>query len=196
MHVLWHLAAISVLAFALVTVAHLLAAVLLDGPPFSAEALGRDLYSNLTLVAFCLLAFDALLHAVTRPSQEPARTVEPSVRPQLRAVGSPVFEVQSRGALHRITADEIDWIEAQGNYVALHVGRDCHLIRGTLTSLEVQLGSDIFIRAHRSALVSLRRVSGVRRLPSGDAVALLTSGCEVRVSRTYAAALKTRLLES
>jgi two-component system, LytTR family, response regulator len=68
------------------------------------------------------------------------------------------FVIKAGGRVFFVRAEEIDWIEAAGNYVKLHVGNDAHLFRETMNSLEAQLDSDVFFRIHRSHIVNIERV--------------------------------------
>ena len=63
--------------------------------------------------------------------------------------------VKSGGRVVFLRAADIDWIEAAGNYVTLHVGRDRHMLRATMNSLEPKLDSEEFVRIHRSTIVNL-----------------------------------------
>ncbi|HZJ45296.1 MAG TPA: LytTR family DNA-binding domain-containing protein [Pyrinomonadaceae bacterium] len=77
---------------------------------------------------------------------------------------------------------EIDWIEADDYYSAVHVGDKKHLIRESLTSLDDRLGSDRFLRVHRSAIVNLERIRELRN-DGGESVLILRDGSRVPVSR-------------
>lgn len=99
--------------------------------------------------------------------------------------------VKSHGRVHFVSADEIDWVEAAGNYVRLHVGSSRFLVRETLTRLEERLDPSGFARIHRSALVNLDRVHEMRHWSSGEYLVVLVDGTELKLSRTY----RDRLLE-
>lgn len=68
--------------------------------------------------------------------------------------------VKSGGRLFFLRADEIDWVEAAGNYVRLHVGAESHLLRETMNSIETRLNPDTFFRIHRSRIVNIERIKG------------------------------------
>jgi two-component system LytT family response regulator len=93
--------------------------------------------------------------------------------------------VKSAGRLSFVRLDEIDWIEAADNYVRLHVGRDEHLIRETMSGLESRLDPARFVRAHRSAILNVERVQEVRPIFHGDYEVLLRSGATIPVGRNY-----------
>jgi two-component system LytT family response regulator len=82
-----------------------------------------------------------------------------------------------------VRVDEIDWIEAAGNYAILHLGKTTHILRETMTHLEATLPEEIFFRASRSALVNLHRVRELHPLPGGQHVMLLHDGQKVPTTR-------------
>lgn len=78
--------------------------------------------------------------------------------------------------------DEIDWIEADDYYAAIHASGRRHLIRESLASLEQRLDSSRFVRAHRSAIVNIDRVRELRR-EANETFLVLRNGMRVPVSR-------------
>jgi two-component system LytT family response regulator len=82
-----------------------------------------------------------------------------------------------------IPVEEIDWLEAAGNYVVLHVRKETHILRDTMGSLETQLPAD-FVRVSRSAIVNLRRVKEIQAVSPGEHVAILTDGQRVAMTRS------------
>ena len=78
---------------------------------------------------------------------------------------------------------ELDWAEADGNYVNLHFGKESHLQREKLSALEAQLDPARFVRVHRSALVNVDRVRELRQSFHGDYTIVLQSGSEVPLGR-------------
>jgi two-component system, LytTR family, response regulator len=99
------------------------------------------------------------------------------------------FTVRTGRRITFVLADEIDWIEAVGDYAALHVGNKNPLLRETLTALEARLDPEKFIRIHRSAIVQVSRICELRTLSNRELRLRLTSGADLKVSRTY----RTRL---
>jgi two-component system LytT family response regulator len=99
--------------------------------------------------------------------------------------------VKSVGRVFFLRTDEVDWIEAAGNYAKLHVGREGHLIRETMNGLESKLNPDKFLRIHRSTLVNIDRIKELSPLFSGDYTVMLKNGVELTLSRNY----RDRLLE-
>jgi two-component system, LytTR family, response regulator len=84
-----------------------------------------------------------------------------------------------------VPVETIDWLEAEGNYVRLHCGREAHLVRATLSGMEEQLDPRRFTRIHRSTIVNLDRVKEVRPWFAGDYLVKLHDGSELRLSRRY-----------
>jgi two-component system LytT family response regulator len=78
---------------------------------------------------------------------------------------------------------EIDWIEADDYYAAVHAGGRRLLVRESLASLEQRLGRSLFVRAHRSAIVNLSRIRELRSQPSGESAIVLRDGTEIPLSR-------------
>lgn len=84
-----------------------------------------------------------------------------------------------------VKATDIDWIEADRNYVHLHIGRETHTIRERMSHLEATLDPALFARIHRSTIVNLNRVSDMQQWFSGDQVLILKDGTRLRLSRNY-----------
>lgn len=92
-----------------------------------------------------------------------------------------------------VSIDDIDWIEAQGDYAEIHVGTRTHLIRESLNTLAERLDPEDFLRIHRSAIVHLNRIASVVSLPNRDCTVALHNGTSLRVSRTYSDHLRKLL---
>lgn len=91
----------------------------------------------------------------------------------------------ARDRIQFIPAAAVDWIEADGNYMKLHVGDSVHRIRATLSSLEDALDPSVFVRIHRSTIVNVRRVREVQPWFGGDYLAILEDGQKLKVSRNF-----------
>jgi len=103
------------------------------------------------------------------------------------------FLVKKLGREFLVKVDHIDWIEASGNYVNLHVGERLYPLRETMAGIQQRLVGQGFARVHRSAIVNLDRVREIEPFDTGDARAHLLGGGVVPVSRRYRQALKERL---
>jgi two-component system LytT family response regulator len=93
--------------------------------------------------------------------------------------------IRDGGRVFFLRADEIDWIEAAGNYVRLHAGKEEHLYRETMTKLEAQLNPEHFARIHRSAIVNTERIKELQPFFRGDYVIVLRDNQKLTLSRTY-----------
>jgi two-component system LytT family response regulator len=91
--------------------------------------------------------------------------------------------VKSSGRVYFLKIDEIDWIEAEGNYVRLHVGTNSHLLRETMKGMEAALDPDRFIRIHRSTIVNTERIRELQPLFHGEYAVILTDGTRLVASR-------------
>lgn len=97
--------------------------------------------------------------------------------------------VRETGRVTFLKPRDVDWIEADGNYLRLHSGKESFLIRETMTSIEARLAPKNFLRVNRSALVNLERVREWQPLFHGDSLLILHDGGRVPVSRVYRANL-------
>jgi len=83
-----------------------------------------------------------------------------------------------------IAPEQIDWIEASGNYAILHVDRQNHLLRETMAHLESVLPSSGFMRVSRSAIIRLSRVKEIQTTPTGHHFAVMRTGMRVCVTKS------------
>lgn len=100
------------------------------------------------------------------------------------------FAVRERGRVFFVSADEIDWIEAVGDYAGLHIGKRTHLLREPLAVLEARLDPGKFARIHRSSIVALDRVTQLQARTNRDWTVTLRDGHSLNVSRTYSERLR------
>ena len=147
-------------------------------------------FDQFAVAAFDVAAVDYLLkpveperleRAVTRMRDrigEPAPALPPS--PWTRE-----FWVPHRSGIVRIAAGDIDLVEAERDYMRLHVGPRSFLLHETITGLERQLDPAQFVRLHRSTLVRRDRIAGFRHNGAGTWEAQLRDGRWLRVGRTY-----------
>lgn len=150
---------------------------------------------------------EAFRRARTRLEMEAATDQRRDIASLLRSIGAsgsgrPMgaagregrMMIKSHGRVHFISASEIDWVEAAGNYIRLHIGSSSHLVRESLVRLEERLDSARFVRIHRSALVNLDRVKEMRHWSSGEYLVVLTDGTELKLSRRYRDSLLDRVI--
>ena len=91
--------------------------------------------------------------------------------------------IKSNGRIILLKTDEIDWIEAEHNYVRLHTRGATHMIRETMTALALKLNSLRFRRIHRSTIVNVDRIKEIQSWFRGDAIVVLDNGQRLTASR-------------
>jgi two-component system, LytTR family, response regulator len=101
--------------------------------------------------------------------------------------------IKSGGRVTLLRVDEIEWIDAQGDYVRIHVGKGWHLLRETMKNLEARLNPSRFVRIHRSTIVNLEKVKELQPYFRGDYVVVLQNGTTLKLSRGYRAHLEAKL---
>jgi two-component system LytT family response regulator len=168
------------------------------------EMLGADLppavvfvtaYDKYALRAFEAGALDYLLKPFDNARFE--RVLERAKQRIAEGRSAPrskeLLAVKSAGQVVFLKISEIDWIEAADYYSCLHVGAKSHLLRRSLAELEQELDQSVFCRIHRSAIVKLDRVRGLKLNENGEYDVLLTTGSSLRLSRRYRKQLQSRL---
>ena len=80
---------------------------------------------------------------------------------------------------------DIDWIDAAGDYMCVHVKGETHIMRTTMKELEAKLDPTIFQRVHRSTIVNLERVEKVSSHINGEFHLTLNCGSSLKMSRSY-----------
>jgi two-component system, LytTR family, response regulator len=93
--------------------------------------------------------------------------------------------VRSGTRIRFVHVDDIDYLEAQGNYIAVFGGEREELIRDTLTAMETKLDPKTFVRIHRRFIVRRSRIVELEPLPGGEFVVTLASGKRLLSGRTY-----------
>ena len=168
------------------------------------ELLGRNLplaivfvtaYDQYALRAFEAGALDYLLKPFDNARFELALS-RAKHRIRLGRDRAPKLErvvIKTAGQISFVKISEIDWIEAADYYACLHVGARSHLLRRSLSDLEEDLDPNAFCRVHRSSIVNLERVRGLKLTPDGEYEVLLDTGTSVRLSRRYRKQLQERL---
>lgn len=101
--------------------------------------------------------------------------------------------IKISGRVVLLKVDDIDFIEADGNYAKLHIGRKAHLLREKMHDLEQRLDPARFVRIHRSVIVNLDRIKEMHPHFNGDYIVVLDDGRQLRLSRTRRENLEARL---
>jgi len=87
--------------------------------------------------------------------------------------------------IYYVRLRDVDWIEADGNYVRLHTGNKSHLLRRAMRQLIEELDLRQFARIHRSAIVNIERIERLRAQPDGDYLVVLSTGARLKMLRKY-----------
>ena len=95
------------------------------------------------------------------------------------------LHIKDRGVITCVRVADIDYIDAAGDYMCIHVGSETHILRETMKSMEARLDPGVFQRVHRSTIVNLDQVKAVHPHANGECFLTLHSGRELKVSRSY-----------
>lgn len=135
--------------------------------------------------AFEVAAVDYLLKPFDRRRFDQAieRAKKSGGRP--RELPAAFFTVRKRDRMLLVAVRDVEWIEAEGKYVRIHVREQSHLIRDGIAAVEARLDPRQFVRIHRSTIVNLRRIAELQRGEGGDYIVLLHSGARLTLSRRY-----------
>ena len=93
--------------------------------------------------------------------------------------------IKSEGRIFFIKTGDIDWVEAAGNYVTLHVGGEAYLMRETMAGMEEKLDPKQFIRIHRSHIVNIESIKEIKPWFNGEYHVDLKDGMQLTLSRKY-----------
>lgn len=161
-------------------------------------------YDQYALEAFDVHAIDYLLKpfdrerftkALDRARAEHEKQQIESVREQLTALLADVeakreqyperLVVKVSGRVIFVKVEDIDWVDAAGNYVRLHAGGKSHMLRETMGGLEKRLDPKQFLRIHRSTIVNIERIRELQQQFHGDYLVVLDNGQRLTLSRSY-----------
>ena len=134
---------------------------------------------------------ERLIRAVARVGEGRSAGMGIESSPKEESTYAEEFWVPHRSELIRIAAEDIERIEAERDYMRLHVGGRSFLLHQTIASLEQRLDPARFIRLHRSAIVRRDRIRKLRHDGSGVWFADMGDEGELRIGRTYLAAAKS-----
>jgi two-component system LytT family response regulator len=101
--------------------------------------------------------------------------------------------IKAGGRVTILGVKDIDWIEAEGDYVKIHAGRAWHLLRETMKHLETQFDPARFVRIHRSTIVNVERIKELQPYFRGEYVVILQDGTSLKLSRGYKEHLEAAL---
>lgn len=168
-------------------------------------------YPDYALRAFDVRALDYLLkpfapprfrRALARAREELARLETDQLVRHVARLGSagppsrPASDrlmVKADGRVYLVRTEDLDWVEAAGNYLRLHVGPATHMVRQTMNAIEAQLDPEQFLRIHRSQMVNIDRIRELQPLLNGEYAVVLRSGERLTLSRGYRERVRSRL---
>jgi two-component system, LytTR family, response regulator len=166
-------------------------------------------YDAFALRAFEVHAVDYLLKPFTRARFEsamnhvlqrlatPTRGSDDHVRALLDAIRAERqadrVAIRTEQGVYFVRIEELDWIEADGNYLKLHGGAQSHTLRETLKNFERRLDPARFLRVHRSVIVNIDSIQRLEPWFHGEYVIVLRDGKKLMSSRTYSHRLQAVL---
>lgn len=156
--------------------------------------LGYEYLKDIRSYAGMVLAIEVYRLALRRLQGEASLLAAPDEGPPLESVERPErFLVRKLGRDFLVAANDIEWLQAAGNYVNLRVRGHDYPLRSTIAGIEARLDPARFARVHRSYIVNLDRIVSIEPLDTGDARLHLADGSTLPCSRRYRADLKERV---
>jgi len=130
-------------------------------------------------------ALQALSAEITHPA--PGSSPRTTGRSAVRRVAEqrPTLSIRDGGRTTLVLQEDIDWIDAAGDYMCVHAKGQTHILRKTMKALEQELDAAILQRVHRSTIVNVRQVTGMRPHINGEFFLTLKCGHSIKLSRTY-----------
>jgi len=175
-----HAASAVATSFVLIVMSCFLAAwILMSKPLATIPEIRGQLAANWLLLVFALGAFTVLI-----------QVLDLSAHRRLDKI-----PIKTRGRLGHLDLATVEWIESQGNYLALHAGGRAHLIRETLGRFSQRVDPARFVRVHRRVIVDVHRIREIQPLANGDSLLILDDGKGIRASRSYREAVRKRWSE-
>jgi two-component system LytT family response regulator len=171
-----------------------------DNPPIVVFVTAHDEHA---IKAFEVQAVDYVLKPVLEPRlKEAVRRAVERIRSGARATNGELARLLERlaqsaapqssrlpikrdGSVTFVPVDDVDWLEADGDYVRIHAGKATHVVRETITEVLSKLPPARFLRVHRSIVVNAERIREVQPWFKGDYVLILHDGTKLRSGRTY-----------
>jgi len=165
-------------------------------------------HDQYAIQAFEVNALDYLLKPVTgdrfrktlervkaRLESKPVEDAGRQILSLLETIASPRrywkrIAVRRQGKTVFVEIGEVDWIEADENYVQVHAGANAHLLHVTMNALEKALDPELFLRIHRSVIVNVTRIRELQPAMHGEYVITLANGVRLQSGRIYHEKLK------
>jgi LytTr DNA-binding domain len=157
------------------------------------SGIGYDYLPDARLYLVILAGMYVYRFILSQVNGEARTFAQPEVGPPLESLERPQrFMVRKLGKEFLIAAAEIEWLEAQGNYINLHVRGRAYPLRSTMSAVQALLDPEKFVRVHRSHIVNLDYLVEIEPFDTGDARLKLRDGTLVSCSRTYRDDLRAR----
>jgi two-component system LytT family response regulator len=139
---------------------------------------------------------ESVRRAVSRLRERPKRELAQELAELLDRVSpQPIrsgrIPIKHDGRVNFVRVDDIDWVEADGDFVRLHLARETHTVRETMSQIVSKLPPERFLRIHRSLIVNAERVREVQPWFKGDYVLIMQDGTKLRSGRTYRDVVQT-----
>lgn len=130
---------------------------------------------------------DALLRAKDHLRQRQGAAYEGKLTEMMQQLAARrnSLPLRTRGRLVFVPMQEIDWLEADANYVRVHAGQETHIVREKIGDLEAKLDPQVFLRVHRSFIVNVDRIRELVPCDGSGYIVVLRGGKEVPCGRTY-----------
>jgi two-component system LytT family response regulator len=130
---------------------------------------------------------DALLRAKDHLRQRQGAAYEGKLAEMMQQLAARrnSLPLRTRGRLVFVPMQEIDWLEADANYVRVHAGQETHIVREKIGDLEAKLDPQVFLRVHRSFIVNVDRIRELVPCDGSGYIVVLRGGKEVPCGRTY-----------
>jgi len=131
---------------------------------------------------------DRLVELLAEVTGEPTPDLDELIEQGVAVLGKGFLEIlpiRDSGHTVRLRTQDIDWIDAAGDYMCVHADGRTHVMRGTMKKLEEMLDPRHFQRVHRSTIVNIDRVKEVRSHINGEYFLILDHGIELKMSRNY-----------
>jgi len=146
-------------------------------------------FDEFAVQAFAVEAVDYLLKPFDKARLGQAIAKVRTFLARRRSLAPPAYleriAVKSVGRTVFVNTAAIDWIETEGNYLSLHIGKETKLVRETMSQIEAKLDPRRFVRIHRSTIVRIDAVKEITPLFNGDQSVVLSDGTKVVLSRSY-----------
>ena len=128
---------------------------------------------------------EVLAEVAPEAAEQVAAASDETIEPVAANRFEKLINIKDRGQIFRVDVDSIERIEAAGDYMVVYTGEKSFILRETMKDIERRLDPRVFQRVHRSWIVNLGQVREVKPHTNGECFLILTSGSDVKVSRSY-----------